>query len=81
MKTFRKLVFGFVLVVGLGLTASAQRPDDQKKPPPKNPNETPRVEPREKPPRQNPPPPREDKPKKPGYEYSAVWRPKYTGLG
>ncbi len=68
MDTLKKLMLGLVMIAGLSLAASAQRNDDQKKPPPKDP--PPKVEPRgDKPP---PRPPRD--PKKPGSEYSVVWR-------
>ena len=70
MNTLKRIVLGLVMIVGLSLAVTAQRTDDQKKPPPKDPKETPKVEPRgEKPP---PRPPRD--PKKPGSEYSVVWR-------
>ena len=69
MNKLKHLIFGFALLAGLSVGVSAQRHDDQKKPPPKDP--PPKVEPREKPPRgENRP--KEDKPKKPGY--SLVWR-------
>lgn len=61
MITVKQILISFVMVVGLSLAVSAQRNDDQKKPPPKG--ETPKVEPREKPPPRNPP--RDSKPKKP----------------
>jgi hypothetical protein len=69
MKTLKQIFLGFVMVVGLSFAVSAQRSDDQKKPPPKDPKETPKVNPREKPPPRNP---REDKPKKPGSEFSIL---------
>ncbi len=72
MKRFKQLFLGLAMVGSLSLAVSAQRNDDQKKPPPKDPKETPKVEPRDKPP---PRPPREgDKPKKPGSGYALVWR-------
>jgi hypothetical protein len=61
MMTVKQIFISFVMVVGLSLAVSAQRSNDQKKPPPKG--ETPKVEPREKPPPRTPP--RETKPKKP----------------
>jgi hypothetical protein len=67
MRTFNKIFFSFVLLAGLTLSASAQRNDDQKKPPPKPP--PPKVEPHEKPPRDRP---KDDKPKKPGFAFA--WR-------
>ncbi|MGD9564289.1 MAG: hypothetical protein AB7F88_19070 [Pyrinomonadaceae bacterium] len=63
MKTVKQIVLSLVMIVGLTLAASAQRHDDQKKPPPKDPKETPKVEPKgDKP---APRPPKETKPKKP----------------
>lgn len=65
MKIFKQLLLGSVMVIGLAFTAFAQK-DDQKKPrPPKEP--PPKVEPApEKPPPRNP---RDDpKPKKPDGE-------------
>lgn len=69
MNRLKELFIGLVLVAGLSLAVSAQRNDDQKKPPPKDPKDTPKVDPPQKPP---PRPPRD--PKKPGAEYSLVWR-------
>jgi hypothetical protein len=69
MKTLKQLIFGLVMVVGLSLTAFAQK-DDQKKPPPKE-GRPPKVEPQEKPPPRNPR--GGDKPKKPGREFGRLF--------
>lgn len=69
MNTLKQILFTFVWVIGLSIAISAQKNDDQKKPPPKDP--PPVVNPRgDKPPPRNPP--RDDKPKKPGMEFSLV---------
>ncbi len=68
MKTFKKLLFTFVAVAGLALSVSAQK-DDKKDKPPKNP---PTVDPGKKPPRDNPPPREDKKPKKPGMAFVLV---------
>ena len=66
MRVIQKILFTCAMVVGLAMTASAQR-DDQKKPPPKDP---PVVTPQPKnPPKENPPP---EKPKKPAYAFG-IW--------
>lgn len=63
IRKLRHILLGVVLVAGLSAVSFAQRSDDQKKPPPKDPKETPKVEPRpDKPP---PRPPRDNRPKKP----------------
>lgn len=66
MKVVKQILFGFVLIVGMSIAASAQK-DDQKKPPPKG--NPPVVTPREKPPRENPPK-GDDRPKKPGMAFA-----------
>jgi hypothetical protein len=63
MKALRRLIFGFVLVAGLSVVASAQK--DQKPPPKERP---PVVKPQPK-----PPPDNSDKGKKPG-EAAARWK-------
>ena len=67
MNKLKQILFTFVGVIGLSIAISAQKNDDQKKPPVKDP--PPVVNPREKPPPQKP---RDDKPKKPGMEFSLV---------
>lgn len=71
MRKLKNLLFGLAVVIGLTVGVSAQRSDDQKKPPPKQ-GDPPKVEPREKPPRGERP--REDRPKKPEYGYIVLWR-------
>lgn len=70
MKTLKQLILGSVMVVGLAISAAAQK-DDQKKPPPKE-GRPPKVEPApEKPPPRNP---REgEKPKKPELEVGKLF--------
>ena len=68
MKILKQLIFMSVAVVALSLTAFGQK-DDQKKPPPKNPDR-PVVNPREKPPKNDGP--RDDKPKKPSMDFVLV---------
>ncbi|GEM_PF-739478 len=63
MNTLKKTIFTLVAVVGLSLAVSAQR-DDQKKPPPKDPDR-PVVTPKDKPPKDQPK--GGDKPKKPSF--------------
>jgi hypothetical protein len=63
MKTLKQLLFTLMAVVGISLSVSAQK-DDQRRPPKGNP---PVIRPGEKPPRDNPPPRDENKPKKPGF--------------
>ena len=67
MKVLQKIIFSFVMVIGLSLAASAQKPDDKKPTPPK-----------EKPPVVTPaptkPPPDTNKPKKPPGEEVAFWK-------
>lgn len=77
MKKFLHIFSSFVLLVGLTLAVSAQRGNDQKKPPPKG--DAPKVEPREKPPPRNNPR-GGDKPKKPGSGFALVWRNEETRL-
>ena len=67
MKTLSKIIFTLAMVVGMALSVSAQK-DDQKNRPPKKP---PVIQPGEKPPRGNPPP-KEEKPKKPGMSFFLV---------
>ena len=67
MKKFTQVIFTLAMVVGIALSASAQK-DDQKNRPPKE--KPPVVDPGKKPPRGNPPP-RDDK-KKPGSEFYLV---------
>ncbi len=64
MRVFNKILFTSAMVVGLSLSAFAQK--DDKKPPPKP--QPPVVNPQPK-----NPPPKDDKPKKPG-NYSVVWK-------
>ncbi len=52
MNSIKQFLFVVIAVVGLSLAVSAQRGNDQKKPPPK-PEDRPVVVPREKPPRGN----------------------------
>ena len=62
MNTLKQILFTFAVVIGLSIAISAQKNDEQKKPPVKDP--PPVVNPREKPPPREKP--REgDKPKKP----------------
>ncbi len=69
-------MLGLMMIAGLSLGVFAQKTDDQKKPPPKDPKETPKVEPREKP---APRPPSDDKkPKKP--QYAIIWRTEGSDL-
>ena len=64
-KLLMKFLFTFVAVVGLSLSISAQKGNDDKKPKP--PKETPTIDPGKK------PPPRDDKkPKKPGMAFMLV---------
>ena len=71
MKKFLHIFFSFVLLIGLTVAVSAQRGNDQKKPPPKG--EAPKIDPIKKPPpRQNPK--GDDKPKKPASGIALVWR-------
>lgn len=68
MKSFKQLIFTFAAIIGLSIAISAQKHDDQKRPPPKDP--PPVVNPgKEKPPKEKP---RDDKPKKPGMAYFAL---------
>ena len=69
MKRFRQIIFTSAMVIGLAFTASAQKNDDQKRPPKPEP---PKVDPGKKPPRGNPP--KEDRPKKPGNYFAMVKR-------
>ncbi|HTH37160.1 MAG TPA: hypothetical protein VL572_04300 [Pyrinomonadaceae bacterium] len=71
MNKFWNIVLSLVMVIGLSVAVSAQRGNDQKKPPPKG--DSPKVEPREKPPPRNNPR-GGDKPKKPGSGFALVWR-------
>lgn len=66
MKSLRQLFFAIAVVIGLALSASAQK-DGPKKPP----KEPPVVKPGDKPPRGNPPK-GDDKPKKPGMSFYLV---------
>lgn len=66
MKSFRKILFCMIMLVGLSGAAMAQK-DDPKKPPPKDP--PPKVDPQPK----NPPP--TPRPKKPAAEAVAIARP------
>ena len=76
MKFLRNLLFTLFAVAGLALSVSAQK--DDKKRPPKDP---PKVEPADKnKPRENPPP-RDQKPKKPGMGFLLVIDEKRTGEG
>ena len=63
MRILKEILITFALVVGLGLTVSAQK-NDPKKPPPKG--NPPVVNPGQKPPRDNPRNDNTNKPKKPG---------------
>jgi hypothetical protein len=75
MKILRNLLFALFAVAGLTLSVSAQK--DDKKRPPKDP---PKVEPADKnKPRENPPP-RDNRPKKPGMEFVLVIANKKTEL-
>ena len=67
MNILRNLFFLLFAVAGLALSVSAQK-DDRKRPP----KDPPKVEPADKnKPRENPPP-RNDKPKKPGMDFVLV---------
>ncbi|MEP6704327.1 MAG: hypothetical protein ABJB34_05930 [Acidobacteriota bacterium] len=66
MKNLNKIIFAFVMFIGLTLSVSAQN-DDQKRPPKEKP---PVIDPKQKPPRENPP--RELPPKKPGMSFYLV---------
>ncbi len=71
------MIFAFFVAAGLALAVSAQKPDDQKKPP-KNP---PTVDPGNKTkPRENPPPREDKKPKKPGMEFALVTERRESNL-
>ena len=70
MKIFRQYIFTIAMVIGLALSVSAQKHDDQKNRPPKP--DPPKVDPGKKPPRGNPP--KEEKPKKPGNYFAVVIR-------
>ena len=61
MKSLKKIILMFAVVMSLGLSVPAQN-DDQKRPPKKPPVR----EPKEKPPKGN------DRPKKPGMSFYAV---------
>jgi len=68
MKIFKKFLFMLFVIAGLTLAVSAQKNDPKK--PPKNP---PTVDPgKRNPPRENPPPRDDKKPKKPGMAYFLV---------
>ena len=67
MKGLRQIIFTTAMVIGLALTASAQKPDDPKHRPPKDPPPKVNPGPKERPPRGNPPP--KDDRKKPGAFY------------
>jgi hypothetical protein len=75
MKKFLHIFSSFVLLIGLTVAVSAQRGNDQKKPPPKG--DAPKVEPRDKP---APRPRGGDKPKKPGSGFAVIWRNEETRL-
>lgn len=64
MKSFRQIFFTVAMVVGLALTASAQK-DDQKPRPPKP--DPPKIEPKED---KRPRPPKD--PKKPGFAFALI---------
>lgn len=68
MKKLREIMFVFVAVACLSFAVSAQK-DDKKEKPPKNP---PTVDPGKKPPRENPPPREDSKPKKPELAFVLV---------
>ena len=69
MKSLKQIIFMLTVVIGLGLNISAQvQADDQKRPPKKPPV----IDPKQKLPRENPPPKGGDKPKKPGSAYNFV---------
>ena len=61
MKILKQILMMSLLVVGLSMTAMAQKNDDQNRPPKQDP---PKINPGEKPPKPNPPK-NEDRPKKP----------------
>jgi hypothetical protein len=61
MKSLKKFLITIVAVVGIALSVSAQKSDDQQKPRPPKEN-PPKIDPKPK-------PPKEDKPKKPGMSY------------
>ncbi|MEO6333936.1 MAG: hypothetical protein ABIO91_03050 [Pyrinomonadaceae bacterium] len=67
MKNLNKIIFAFVMFIGLALSVSAQN-DDQKRPPKEKP---PVIDPKQKPPRENPPK-GNDKPKKPEMSFYLV---------
>ena len=70
MKSLKQIIFMLTVVIGLGLNISAQvQADDQKRPPKEKP---PVIDPKQKLPRENPPPKGGDKPKKPGSAYNFV---------
>jgi hypothetical protein len=62
MKSLKKIILMFAVVISVALSVSAQN-DDQKRPPKPKP---PVVDPKEKPPKGN------DRPKKPGMSFYAV---------
>lgn len=69
MNSLKQFLFTLAMIVGLSIGVSAQKNDDQKKPPVKEP--PPIVNPGKKPPR--PTPPREeDKPKKPQIAFTTT---------
>ena len=67
MRSLKQIILVFAMAVGLALNVSAQN-DDQKRPP-KDPVVR---DPKQKPPRGNPPPKGDDKPKKPGMSFYLV---------
>ena len=66
MNNLRQVIFTIAMVIGLALSASAQK-DDKRNRPPKDP--APKVDPGQKPPRGNPPPKEDKGPKRPGFSY------------
>lgn len=76
MNKFWHILLSIVMVIGMSVAVSAQRGNDQKKPPPKQ-GDAPKVEPRDKPP---PRPRGGDKPKKPGSGFAVIWRNEETRL-
>lgn len=76
MSKFRHLIVSTALLAALSTGVFAQKNDDQKKPPPKDPN-GPVVVPKEKPPKESPTP---KPPKKPGSGYAVIWVKNDNGL-
>ncbi len=68
MNKLKHIIFGFFLLTALSVGASAQRQNEPKKPPPKQPGPT------VKPGPEKPPPSEGKRPKKPGSGFALVWR-------